>query len=457
MPLRNLLIIIVSAVISLACYEKAEHNRYAAVFSDAMQIIEGKSLERVEPRVLFEGAMDGMVGKLDEHSAFISPDDFRRFQESLDQEFGGVGIVVELNRETNRLTVMSPLVGTPAHKAGMLPGDMILEIDGTSTEGLGLEEAVELMRGKKGEPVDLLVRHIGDDEPVKFTIVRDIIQTPSVLGDVPRPDGSWEFYLEENRRVGYVRITTFGERTIEELKAALDYRDHSIDALIIDLRGNAGGLLKSAVEVSNIFIDEGTIVSTRGRDGVTQREYFAESDAMVDRDLPMVVLTNRFSASASEIVSACLQDHGRAVVVGERTWGKGTVQNVIELEGGKSALKLTTASYWRPSGKNIHRLKDASESDDWGVRPNDGFEVKLSDEEFEKVLRKRRDRDLAGLIKAAEDSSPNGHKGGNAVNGETPSDKELNGDEPFDDPQLRKAIEYLEQQINTKAAKALKA
>ncbi len=456
MPLRNLLIILAAAVISLACYQKSERNRYAAIFSDAMHIINARSLEPVESRQLFEGAMNGMVEQLDEHSAFIAPDHLTRFQESLDQEFGGIGIMVEINAETKRLTVLTPLVGTPAHKAGIRAGDTILEIDGNDTDGLKLDDAVELMRGKKGQAVKLLVRHLGDEQPLSFTVVRDLIKTPSVLGDTRRPDGSWVFRLEEDPRIGLVRLTTFGEHTTDELSKALAQENGPIDALIIDLRNNAGGLLSTAVEVCDMFIDKGTIVTTRGREGQTFQSYFARSNTLVDPKLPIVILTNKFSASASEIVSACLQDFGRAVVIGERTWGKGTVQNIIMLEGGASALKLTTASYWRPSGKNIHRKKNATQEDDWGVSPNESFEVKLTDEQFEQVFKQRRQRDIDSLI----ETNGNGSGGNGSLKpAETKGDPDPadQPEKPIDDPQLRRAIEYLQKRIGQSEPQATRA
>lgn len=442
MPLRNLLVIIFAAVISMACYEKAQRNRFASTITEAMNIIQDNYVEDVDTRKLFESAMDGMVGGLDPYSSFISPDDFKQFQESLDQEFGGIGIVVEIHRESKLLTVMSPVIGTPAYEAGMRTGDVILEVDGVSTKDLRIKDAVRIMRGPPGTDVHLVVRQPGSQDTVEYTITRAIIPVESVLGDTRQKDGTWNFYLEENSRIGYIRINTFGEHTVNELRAALDYQDHPVDGLIIDLRNNAGGLLSAAVQTCDMFIDSGKIVSTRGRRGAIRKRFDATTSLRIAADIPIAILVNRYSASASEIVSACLQDHERALIVGQRTWGKGTVQNIIEMEGGKSALKLTTASYWRPSGKNIHRKDNDQESDDWGVRPDDGFDVKLTDEEFEKVIDTRRRRDV---VHTPEDRGP---------------DRKLNSEEtdpPFDDPQLRKAIEYMEKKIDSADTKAQRA
>lgn len=438
MPLQNLIVIILASAVSLACYMKTERNRDAAVIAEAMHRIEENFFDDIDRVVLFEGAMQGMVDKLDEHSAYFPAVRYQSLQEQLDQQFAGVGIHVAEDPDSDRLVVLAAEYDTPADKAGMRGGDLILEIDGNDTKGMGLNEAVGLMRGKKGDPVDLLIQHKGDENSLPLKIVRDVISVPSILGDIRNDDGSWSFVLEENPNIGYVRLTTFGDRTADELRDVLKEIRGDVDGLIIDVRGNAGGYLKTAVQICDLFIDEGQIVSTRGRGGVIRIEkYTARSRIAFDSDKPIVVLVNGFSASASEILSACLQDHNRAKVAGERTWGKGTVQNILELTGNRGALKLTTASYWRPSGKNIHRRKNAGEEDDWGVRPDEGFEVKLTDEELRRVMSDRRKRDFP-------DAPPR------PVNNPDP-DEEETGEEnekkpvpdDFKDPQLQKAVDYL--------------
>ncbi|MEQ8786762.1 MAG: S41 family peptidase [Pirellulaceae bacterium] len=439
MPLRNILLIIVTCVVSLMCYQEATHNYYADIVSETMDIIEDQYVEEVDRRALFESAMRGMVSDLDAHSNYISPDDLRHFDESLNQEFGGIGIEVEMGEQTKRLTVVSPLPNTPAFEAGMHAGDVIETIDGEDTLGMPLSDTVDLMRGKPGEAVELDVRREGQPELVHFSIKRARIPIESVKGDLRRPDGTWRFYLIDDPRIGYIRLTNFGDDSVEELRSALQFKDHPVDALILDLRGNSGGLLTAAVEICDMFIDRGAIVSTRGRGRTVKSKYEANAaNTIVPQDMPIVVLTNGVSASASEIVAACLQDHGRAAVVGERSWGKGTVQNVIRLEGGKSALKLTTASYWRPSGKNIHRRDNAADEEDWGVRPNDGLEVKLNSEGLEAMLRQRRDRDVLPVVDPID-----------SADAEQPA--------ALDDPQLEKAVEFLQQKLAESAAKTKKA
>jgi len=406
MPLRNLIVILVAAVFSFACYQKAQHNRYAASVADAMRLVENYYVEEVDARTLYTNAMKGMMSGLDQYSSFVDADAFRRMEEDLDQEFGGVGIEVAKLADDQPLVVLSPLVGTPAHRAGLRAGDEIMAIDGAATIGMPRDESVKKMRGRPGSEVTLSVRRFGQDQPEDVKVVREVIMVNSVKGDRRNADGSWDYHLKEDPRIAYLRIHTFGQHTAHEVKDILSdpSADPPYEALIIDLRDNAGGLLEAAVETCDAFISEGVIVSTRGRDGEVRSRHTATPKTIVEPDFPIVVLVNGLSASASEIVAACLQDAGRAVVIGDRTWGKGTVQNVLELEGGRSALKLTTASYWRPSGKNIHRRKDSTDDDPWGVTPADGDRIPLTRDLARAVLRRREIDDLyPGLLEENPD------------------------------------------------------
>jgi carboxyl-terminal processing protease len=235
--------------------------------------------------------------------------------------------------------------------------------------------------------------HRPDDGSNKtVTLTREIIRVKTVLGDRRNDNGSWDYMYDKEQRIGYVRITAFGRHTGGELRRTLkELTAQEMKGLILDLRFNPGGLLSSAVEVSDLFLSKGRIVSTHGRN-VNEQVWNAHGRGTFGR-FPMAVLVNQYSASGSEIVAACLQDHGRAVVIGQRTFGKGSVQNVIELGDGSSALKLTTAGYRRPNGKSIDRSPTATESDDWGVHPNEGFEVVLSRAESRELFRMRRARD----------------------------------------------------------------
>jgi len=422
MPRRNLHVLLILAAVSLICSAKVSRPGRALVY--AMDEISGRYLEKVDQQKLFEGAMEGILSRLDEYSEFIPPAALSEFQETLDSQFEGVGIEILLDPETKQLTVASPLVGSPAYAAGIRAGDQILRIDGRSTQGLSLDDASQRMRGHPGEKVVLTVLHEGATEPVDVEIVRGVVRVDTVLGDTRNADGSWNFFLEGHDRIGYIRINSFSEQTENELKKALAWLvQHKMRGLILDLRNNPGGLLISAVDISDLFIKSGVIVTTRDRNQVIETAYEASGTALYT-DFPMAVLVNQFTASASEIVAACLQDHERAVVVGQRSFGKGTVQEILDLEPGQGVFKLTTASYWRPSNKNIHRLPSAGENDAWGVSPNEGCAVNLDAKELARLAQWRVDRDLY---------KPNGV----APPAEKPDA------EPYVDRQLAKAIECL--------------
>jgi carboxyl-terminal processing protease len=256
-----------------------------------------------------------------------------------------------------------------------------------------LGDAVKLIKGKLGTKVEITVRHAGKDTEETIEVERASVRLRTVRGERRKADDTWDFMYDSQRKIGYIRITTFARHTVRELRAALEELvSQNVKGLILDLRSNPGGLLSAAIEVSDMFVDEGVIVSTTGRN-VEERKWTAHK-AGTYSSFPIAVLANRFSASASEIVAGCLQDHRRAVVIGQRTWGKGSVQNVLQLESGRSALKLTTAEYRRPSGQNIHRADDATDEDVWGIKPNEGLELKLSDVEAARLEQVRRTRDL---------------------------------------------------------------
>ena len=345
------------------------------IFADTLDQVERNYVKDISRRELMEAAIQGVLGKLDPYSNYISPDEIGRFKSTVESQFGGIGI--QIGVEDGQLKVISPLVGTPAYRAGLEAGDMILEIDGKSTEGISIDQAVKQLKGEAGTKVTLTVQQPGAAKRETVTITREWVHIETVMGDRRKGDDAWDFMLDHDKHIGYIRISAFSRDTAQDLKKALvELQKEGMKGLIVDLRFNPGGLLTSAIEVSDLFVSDGRIVSTKGRN-TAERTWDAEKEGTFE-GFPMVVLVNHYSASASEIVSACLQDHKRAVVIGERTWGKGSVQNVIELEGGKSALKLTTASYIRPSGKNIHRFPDSKEGDEWGVMPDAGFELALN-------------------------------------------------------------------------------
>jgi carboxyl-terminal processing protease len=427
-------------VVSLACYERADRNPYGRWFAEALDTVDRYYVEPVDEQKLFEGALGGMIGRLDEYSAFLPRNLAPQFQQSLDQQYGGIGIEVTLEGEDRQLTVMSPLVGTPAYKAGVRAGDRILAIDGRATGNRPLDEIVHSLRGKPGDPVSITVMRKTQDQPIEFNLVRAKIKVDSILGDLRQGDGTWNYFLPGDDKIGYLRINAFGESTVEELNAALEWlTQRGCRGLVLDMRNNPGGLLQAAEEVCDLFLPEGAvIVTTRGRDALVRNEARA-TGAGNYQSLPLVVLVNDKSASAAEIVAACLQDHHRAAIVGERTWGKGTVQNVIPLEGGRSLLKLTIASYWRPNGHNIHRLESSTDGDEWGVKADPGCQVKLDEKQTAQWLDKRRQRDVVhGTERSPGEPAP-----------------VLPNDSPVDfDPQLSRAVEVLNETLAKKTPQA---
>lgn len=418
------------------------------VFVDTLDQVERNYVQEVDRRELMEAAIQGLLTKLDPYSNYISPDEVDRFRDSLESQFGGIGIQITMDQ--GQLEILSPLVGTPAYRKGLHAGDAIIEIEGKSTDGISIDQAVKQLKGPAGTSVTIKVRSAFVGEVREVTLKRELIHVETVLGDRRKGDDTWDYMFDSDKKIAYVRITSFSRDTPKELRTALrTLKEQGVRGLVLDLRFNPGGLLNAAVEISDLFISSGKIVSTKGRN-VEERVWEAHADGTYE-GFPMVVLINRYSASASEILSACLQDHKRAIVVGERSWGKGSVQNVIDLEGGKSALKLTTASYWRPSGKNIHRFPDASESDEWGVSPDPNYEVKLDPSETRTMVDIRRRKDLLSWTRtAAEASSPSTEK-------KEPSDEEKKAeleeaekreeDAKYVDPQLKRALDYLSAEI----------
>lgn len=429
-----------------------EYYELYKVLVDTIDQVDRNYVQNLSRREIVDAAIQGILEKLDPYSSYISPEEMARFRDDVEHKFGGIGIQISV--ENGELVVLSPLVGSPAYRAGLRAGDRIVSIEGESTEGITIDEAVKQLKGDAGTDVTLAVRHLGSSEREEVTLTREVVAVATVLGDARKENDAWDWMLDRELGIGYIRITAFSRETANDLREALnDLEDEGLNGLILDLRFNPGGLLTSAIDICDMFIDEGRIVSTKGRN-TPERTWDAKSPGTY-RGFPMAIIVNRYSASASEILSACLQDHDRAIVVGERTWGKGSVQNVVELEGGTSALKLTTASYQRPSGKNIHRFPDATEEDEWGVVPNDDYLLRLTPDEMRQLVLTRRERDIVQwhADEEAVGESDTIVEDVNEVTDEEESEEETgeaeeSEDAVFVDRQLEAAVEFIRSQLD---------
>ncbi len=388
------------------------------VFGEALQYILSSYVEPVKSKDLIYGAIKGMVGELDPHSAFLTPDMFREMQVETKGEFGGLGI--EITIRNGKLTVVSPIEGTPAYKAGVKAGDVIIKIDGKSTEGITLMEAVKKLRGPKGTKVTITIVREGLEKPLDITITRDIIKIKSVVYRMENPKA----------KVGYVRIRAFRERAARNLKKAIeDLKSKGMRALVIDLRNDPGGLLTQAVKVSDLLLPKGKlIVYTKGRTKEDQMRFVSQEKPVLPPTFPMVVLVNAGSASASEIVSGALQDWHRAVIMGERTFGKGSVQTIFPLSDG-SALKLTTAEYYTPKGRSIQEE---------GIIPDVEIpsNLKVVKSKLPVIREEFLKRHLKNEAKAGEKKSPAKGKGAKEGKGTKKEEKQ-------EDLQLKYAVEFL--------------
>ena len=351
------------------------------LFGDIFERIRSEYVEEVSSKDLIEAAIDGMLTSLDPHSSYLSADDAAKMRVQTRGEFGGLGI--EVTQQEGFVKVVSPIDGTPADAAGMEAGDFITHVDGQSLLGLTLDEAVGMMRGPVGSEIIITVVREGEDEPFDVSIIRDTIKLTAVRA---RTEGD----------TVVLRITTFNDQTYPNLVNGLEQQVEeaggmeNINGIVLELRNNPGGLLNQAIRVSDAFLEKGEIVSTRGRYSEDSERYNAKSGDLANGK-PIVVLINGGSASASEIVAGALQDHRRAIVVGTRSFGKGSVQTVMPLRG-EGAMRLTTSRYYTPSGRSIQAL---------GVSPNIIVEQprrKNSDLEAEETRRNRSEADLRGAL-----------------------------------------------------------
>ena len=405
--------------ISLA-QEDAETYRQLDLFGDILEEIRDEYVEEVSAEELIEAAIDGMINSLDPHSKFHNPKAYKEVQVQARGEFGGLGI--EVTMENGLVKVIAPIDDTPAQRAGIEPGDLVTRLDDEPVLGLTLQEAVDKMRGPANSEITLTIRRSGVEDELIIPITRAIIKIRSVRARVVDDE------------VIYARISTFSERTADDLEGVLedlwDEQDDPLLGAVLDLRNNPGGLLDQAIAVSDAFLDRGEIVSTRGRDPESALRFNARAGDIVD-GLPLVVLINSGTASASEIVAGALQDHGRALILGTRSFGKGSVQTVIPLSG-RGALRLTTARYYTPSGRSIQEQ---------GIDPDIVVEQIRREPEPE-AMPEHREEDLRGHLD--NDETAVEEDGDPAAEEALEDDQDELEDDPTDgDYQLARAIEHL--------------
>jgi carboxyl-terminal processing protease len=398
---------------------------------DVSTLINALYVEEADIEAMQRGAIEGMLEELnDPYTTFVPTRDTKDFSKDLTGEYVGIGAEVQIR--DGWLTISSPLDGSPAWKAGVMADDRVVEIDGESTEGLTIDESIDLLTGEPNTTVTVTVER--GAETLKIDIVRDHIKVQAVKGFMREGgDGEWMHLIDPSAGIGYIRLTQFTPGCAQEVKDAIEHTKRELggdlNGLVLDLRFNPGGLLDEAIEIADLFIEDGTIVSTKGR--VFEEETDRATPEGTITDLPLLVMVNGQSASASEVLSGALSDHGRAVILGTRSFGKGSVQTVRPLESGAGVLKITEQYYYLPSGRLLHRRDDSTV---WGVDPTSGYFVPVTTDETIDMLRARREQEI---IEHNDDAEQVDLRDTQAVLDE------------LSDPQLSAAIRVMQHRIAT--------
>tara|TARA_Y100000591_G_scaffold222787_1_gene194144 strand:+ start:4611 stop:5744 length:1134 start_codon:yes stop_codon:yes gene_type:complete len=357
--IKNFLIFFILLTLFTFNLKASEDSVYKKIdlFGEVLEKINKEYVDEINQSESMDSAINGLLQSLDPYSAYMSPEIFNEMQTETSGEFGGLGI--EVSMEAGVVKVISPIDDTPASKAGIKAGDYIVKINNIQVQGKSLSEAVDLMRGPVGSSIELTVRRRGEKKALIFEIVREIIQIQSVKADI----------LEKS--IGYIRLTSFNENSGKQIKSEIENfeKNNDVKSYILDLRNNPGGLLSQAIKISDFFLDNGEIVSTKSRKVSENRKWFAKKGDLTNGKT-LIVLINYGSASASEIVAGALKDHKRAILLGENSYGKGSVQSIIPLKN-KGAIRLTVAKYYLPSGKSISEV---------GVTPD--IEIDEKNEDF---------------------------------------------------------------------------
>ena len=372
--MRFLTIFFILYVLSIQVANSIENNIYKKIdlFGEVLEKINKEYVDEIDQSKSMDSAIDGLLQSLDPYSSYMSPEIFTEMQTETSGEFGGLGI--EVGMEAGVVKVISPIDDTPASRAGIKAGDYIVKINDTQVQGKSLSEAVDLMRGPVGSSIELTIRRVGKKKALSFNIIREIIQIRSVKTDI----------LEKS--IGYIRLTSFNDNSAEQIKKEVEKleKNKSVNSYILDLRNNPGGLLSQAIKISDFFLENGEIVSTKSRKASENRKWFANKGDLTNGKT-LLVLINYGSASASEIVAGALKDHKRAILLGENSYGKGSVQSIIPLKN-NGAIRLTVAKYYLPSGKSISEV---------GVSPD----IEISEETDDFVIKTETDSQLNYAIK----------------------------------------------------------
>jgi len=437
MPKRNIVWIVLAVLIAVLLWKVPEtilrrdklYNDFEPLIDVQFQILKNY-VEPVEEEVLLDGAIDGMLNRLDPYCRYLKSVDYEQFYKRTEGQYPGIGIEVGV-LDNGEFMIISPIEGSPAFQAGLQSDDRIRRIDGKKTTEMTLAEGVELITGEPGTVVTLTIYRPSTEKVFDKSITRQVIQVPSIQGWARSADWKWDYLIDPEYHIGYVRISGFERVTTEQLKEVMKYllAKKRIRGLILDIRNNPGGLLPVVVEIANLFLSEGIIVSTKGR--TTASEPYMASYDHTYPNIPLAVLINRGSASASEILAGALRDHGRAVLVGQKTYGKGSVQEIFKItdqNGNPSRIKLTTAYYYLPNGERIHGR---------GVKPD--VVVQFTPDERDEFYRSR-------MAVYSTSYTPTTTQAKTAT---APAEQRI---EIIIDRQLQTALDILKEQITTRPA-----
>ena len=403
---RNLLIVAIVVPGCLLACAAQDRTGQGKRFAEVIHRIDKGYFRTIDSEQLFQAAMEGVFHKLDDRSEFIEPSKLRNYERDFKKEFAGIGVELDAELSSGDIVVVAPVYGGPAWQAGIRSGDRIVSVEDIETSGRNLSKIVAQFRGEVGSQVDLCIRKQGvglnDRSAIQdITISRRNITIESVRGDRRLPGGNWDWWLQGDPNIAYLRISHFSKRTDTEVAGLIEKLafKQPPKGLVIDLRGNSGGMLEGGIALCNLFLEDGLIVAVtndRLKDRSNRKQLqqkWTATAGQVLKGVPIAVLVDEFTASVAEIVAACLQDHKRATIVGSRSFGNASVQTITTLSSGPGAIRLTTNEYQRPSGTSLNRLSTSTESDAWGVRPDSNFAFSPTRKQLEDWITWRQDRD----------------------------------------------------------------